>query len=160
MVEVLTVVAVALVVLGVVGSVAPVVPGALLSLAGVYLYWWQTGYADPGTLALVGFTVVGVAAVALDYLAGFVSAQVSGASAWTSVAAGVAGVALFFVAGPVGVLVGVAGTVFALEFYRHADARRGLRTALFTTVGMLGSAVAQVLLTLSMLVAFLLVVLL
>jgi uncharacterized protein YqgC (DUF456 family) len=157
MVELVTVVALALVVLGVVGSVTPFLPGALLSLAGVYLYWWHTGYTDPGLLALAGFTVVGVAAFAFDQLAGLVAAKASGASAWTSIAAGVVGFALFFVAGPLGVLLGVAATVFVLEYFRHADARRGVRTALYTTIGMLGSAVVQVMVTLSMLVAFLLV---
>ncbi|MFW5801117.1 MAG: hypothetical protein ACOCVC_03735, partial [Spirochaeta sp.] len=44
---------------GVVGSVLPAVPGAGLSLAGVLLYWWHTGYAEPGTLLLVAITLVG-----------------------------------------------------------------------------------------------------
>lgn len=160
MVDLVTLAAVALLVVGVVGSVTPAVPGALLSLAGVYLYWWHTGFADPGALALAGFTLAGLLAVALDYLAGVVAARAGGASTATAAVAGVAGFLLFFVAGPFGVLLGVAGTVFALEYRRHADARRGVRTAVYTTVGMLGSAVVQVLVTASMLAAFVLVVLL
>lgn len=159
MVDLVVLVAVALLVLGVVGSVVPFVPGPLLSLVGIYLYWWHTGFTDPGPLVLAGFTAVGVAAVALDYGAGMVAARAGGASARTSLAAGVVGVALFFVAGPVGMLVGVAGTVFLLEYRRNADAGHGLRIAALTTVGLLGSAVVLVLLTLSMLLAFLVVVL-
>ncbi|MFB6142808.1 MAG: DUF456 domain-containing protein [Halorientalis sp.] len=136
--------AIALGLLGVVGSVVPLVPGALLGLAGVYLYWWGTGYADPGLGALVLLTLLGAFAVAVDWLAGAVSATVSGASNRTTAAAGVAGFVLFFVAGPVGILAGVAAVVFAAEFRRHGDPRASARTAAYTTVGMLASSVAQV----------------
>lgn len=159
MVEALTLVAVGLLVLGVVGSVVPALPGALLSIAGVLLYWWSTGYADPSTPVLVGFLVVGLLAAAVDYLGGAVAAGAGGASRWTVVAAGVVGFVLFFPLGPLGVIMGVAGTVFALEFRRHGDVRRGGRAAVYAVVGVLGSAVVQALLTASMLVAFVLVVL-
>jgi uncharacterized protein YqgC (DUF456 family) len=157
MVELVTVAALALVVLGVVGSVAPLLPGALLSLAGVYLYWWGTGFAEPSAVVLAAFTVVAVAAAAADYFGGALAAGAGGASTRTMLAAGVVGAALFFVTGPVGVLVGVAGTVFAVEFHRNRDARQGARAAAYATLGMLGSVVVQLLVTLSMLAAFLVV---
>jgi len=160
MVEVLTIVAIALLVAGVVGSVVPLVPGAALSLSGVYLHWWAGGYAEPGTVALVGFTVVGLVAVAVDYFAGAISARAGGASNATTALAAVAGLALFLVAGPIGIVLGVAATVFLAEFYRHRDAEAGARSAAYATVGMLASTAVQVLLTLSMLAAFLLVLVL
>jgi hypothetical protein len=156
-VEVLTVIAVALLVAGVIGSIVPVVPGPLLSLAGVYTYWWSTGYADPGLVVLVGFTLVGVFAIAVDLLAGAMSAKAGGASTISSVAAGVAGFALFFVAGPVGVVVGVAGAVFAVELALGADADESGKAALYTALGVLASGVVQAMLTLSMLIGFLLI---
>lgn len=159
MVEALTLVAVGLLVVGVVGSVVPALPGALLSVAGVLLYWWSTGYADPSTPFLVAFLVVGLLAAAVDYFGGAVAAGAGGASRWTVAAAGAVGLVLFFVVGPLGVLLGVAGTVFALELRRHGDARQGGRAALYAVVGILGSALVQLLLTVSMLVAFVLVVL-
>jgi uncharacterized protein YqgC (DUF456 family) len=155
-VDALTVVAVALLVAGVIGSIVPVVPGPLLSIGGVYTYWWSSGYSDPGLLVLVGFTLVGVFALAVDLLAGAVSARAGGASTKSSVAAGVAGFALFFVAGPVGVVVGVAGAVFVVELALGADADEGGKAALYTAVGVLASGVVQAMLTLSMLVGFLL----
>lgn len=157
MVELVTLVALALVVLGVVGSVAPLLPGALLSLAGVYVYWWGQGFAEPSLLVLAGFTLVALAAAVADYFGGAIAAGAGGASRWTMLAAGVAGVLLFFLTGPVGILLGVAGTVFALEFHRHRDARRGARTAGYATLGLLGSMAVQLLVTLSMLAAFLVV---
>jgi hypothetical protein len=157
MVDLVVLVAVALAVLGVVGSVTPLVPGAGLSLIGIFLYWWHTGYTDPGTVVLVALTILGLATMAVDYLAGFISAKASGASWTTGVVAGIVGFALLFVAGPVGVVGGVAGTVFALEYYRNGDREESFRTAVRTTVAMLGSTVVQVLFTRTMLLVFLLV---
>ena len=158
MVEALTLAAAALLVLGVVGSVVPALPGAALSVAGVLLYWWSTGYADPSTPVLAAFLLVGLFAAAVDFFGGAVAAGTGGAARWTVLAAGVVGFALFFLVGPLGVVLGVAGTVFLLELQRHGDARRGGRAAVYAVVGVLGSALVQLLLTASMLVAFVLVV--
>jgi hypothetical protein len=158
MVDIVVLVAIALAVLGVIGSATPLVPGAGLSLGGVYLYWWHTGYSEPGTVVLVALTLLGVATMAIDYLAGLVSAKAGGASWTTGVVAGVVGLALLFVAGPVGVIGGVAGTVFALEYYRNGDREESFRVAVRTTVAMLGSTIVQVLFTATMLVVLLFVV--
>ena len=154
MVDTFLVVALALLVAGVVGSVVPAMPGALLSLVGVYLYWWSSGFASPGPVLLVALTLVGVITIAVDYLGGAVSARMGGASLRTTALAAVVGFALFFVAGPVGILVGIATTVFLAEYYRSQDARASGRAAAFATVGILASTIVQALLTVSMLVAF------
>lgn len=160
MVDVVVLVAFALLVLGVVGSVLPALPGALLSIAGVLLYWWNTGYTDPGTLVLVTLVGVGVLTMLVDLLAGFLSAKVSGASNLAAVLAGVAGFLAFFVAGPLGIVLAVAGTVFVVEVARGGDVREGGRAAAVTTVGMLGSAFVQVIMTASILIAMVAVALL
>ncbi len=160
MVELLTIAAVVLLVLGVVGSVVPLLPGPLLSLAGVYLYWWSSEYTEPGLLLLVALTVIGVLALVANYFAGAVSARAGGASLLTTLLASVAAIVLFFVVGPLGIVLGVVITVFAVEFYRHRDAARGAKTAVYTAVGMLASTVVQFLLTLSMLVTLILVIVL
>lgn len=157
--DLLILVALALLVGGVAGSVLPLLPGAPLSLAGVYVYWWSTGFSDPGVLALVGFTAVGLVAVVVDLFGGAISARAGGASMATTALAAVVGLVLLVFTGPLGMLVGIAGTVFAVEYYHHQDARSSTRTALYATVGVLSSMLAQVLLTLGMLVAFVLVVL-
>lgn len=149
-------IALALLVVGVVGSVLPLVPGGLASLAGVLLYWWSTGYADPGPVALVALVALSLFAVAVDQLGGAVAARAGGASLLTTAAAAVVGVVLFFVAGPVGILAGVAGTVFVSEYRRHRDPETSLRTAAYATVGVLASSAVQFLLTASILVAFVL----
>jgi len=149
----LVVVAFLLLVGGVVGSLVPQVPGALLSLAGVYSYWYATG--EPGIWLLAGLTLVGVLTWVVDFFGGAIAARAGGASTTTAVLAGVVGLVLFFFTGPLGIILGVAGTVFAVEFYRQQDARKGLKAALVTTAGMLASSVAQAVLTGSMLLAML-----
>ena len=157
MVEPLAIVALGLLVVGIVGSVVPLLPGPLVSLAGVLLYWWQSGYAEPGSFLLVALVIVGLVAVVAEYFAGAVSAHAGGASTVATLLAAIVGVVLFFVAGPIGIVLGVGGTVFAVEFYRHQDPEQSLRTAIYAAVGMLASTVVQALLTVTMLVAMLLV---
>lgn len=140
----------------VVASFVPGLPAGALTVAGVGLYWWQVG---PGgaALALVGVAALGVLALAADVLTGAVAGRAGGASWRTMALAGLVGFTLLFVLGPLGVLVGVAGTVFLAEYRRHGDVAAGLRTAAAATVGVLGSAVVQALLTALALVAFLVV---
>lgn len=157
MVELLTLVAFALLVLGVVGSVVPGLPGPLASVAGVLVYWYGSGFADPSALVLAVLVLVGVGAAAVDLVGGAVAARSGGASTLTTVAATVVGLVLALVTGPVGLVVGVAGTVFAVEFARSDDADASARAALYATVGVLASAAVQVLVTLSLLGAMALV---
>ncbi|ELZ94153.1 hypothetical protein C440_11048 [Haloferax mucosum ATCC BAA-1512] len=151
-------IALALLVLGVIGSVLPLLPGALLSVVGVLVYWWSTGFSDPGLFGLVSLLFVGVVALVTDYGAGIFAARFGGASTTTSLLAGVVGFVLMFLLGPIGIFVGVAGTVFAVEYYHNEDVEASGRRALYATVGVFASSVVQALLTLSMLVGFVLVV--
>ena len=160
MVDIVVLVAIGLAVLGVVGSVVPLVPGTLTSLVGIYLYWWASGYTEPGPVLLAALTILGVLALAADYFGGAVSARAGGASTVTTLLAALVGVVLFFVAGPLGIVLGVAGTVFVVEFYRHQDPERSLRAALYAAVGVLASTVVQLLVTVTMLVALVVVILL
>jgi uncharacterized protein YqgC (DUF456 family) len=147
----LVVLAFALLVGGVVGSLVPQVPGAPIAIAGVFTYWYATG--EPGTLLLVILTLAGVLTWVVDFAGGAVAARVGGASTTTAILAGLVGLVLFFLTGPLGIIVGVASTVFAVEFYRQRDARKGLKAAVVTTVGMLASGIAQAILTGSILLA-------
>ena len=151
------VVAVALLVAGVAASFVPLVPGGAVSMLGVGYYWLITG--DIGPIALIGFLILGTVTVAADLLGSAVAAHVGGASNRTTAVAAVAAIALLVFLGPLGALVGVLGAVFLLEYRRHGDARRGMRTAAVTATGMLASTAMQVLLTLSMLIGFLVVLL-
>lgn len=154
-VDAVLVAAVALLVGGVIASLLPLVPGAALSLAGIYLYWWHTGYAAPGVAFVAVATVVGLVALVLDYLSSVISARLGGASLRTALAAGAVGLVALAVTGPIGGILGAALTVFALEFRSSRDLEGSLRSSLYTTLGMLTSTGVQLLLTLFLLIGFL-----
>lgn len=158
MVELALVAAVVLLAAGVAASFVPVVPGGVLSLAGVYGYWWTTGWTEPGALFVAVATLVALTAMVVDWVAGAVSAKAGGAATSTALLAGGVGFVLFFVASPVGALLGVLGTVFAIEVYRGADLEEGVRVALVTAAGLLASNVVQALLNGVILVGFVLLV--
>lgn len=157
-IEGLGLVAVALLALGVVGSAIPAVPGASLSIAGLLVYWWHTGFAEPGTLALLVLLSLAALALVADWFGGPLAAKAGGAATRTTLVAAAVGFVLLFVAGPLGIVLGVAGTVFLFEYRRSGDVRGSLRAAGYVTVGILASAVVQVLLTGAVLVGFLIAV--
>jgi hypothetical protein len=149
-------VAVVLLAAGVVASFLPLIPGGGLSMAGVGYYWYATG--EPGLLALVGLLALGALAVVFDWVGGALAANVGGASLRTTAIVAAVTLPLLVVLGPLGLLVGVAATVFVLEYRRHDDAELALRAAAYATVGVLASTAMQALLTGAALVGFLLVV--
>lgn len=160
MVDVFLVVALLLLVAGVVGSLLPAVPGAGLSVLGVYLYWWSTDFTTPGLAVLLALTFLGVLTMAVDYFGGAIAARAGGASLVTTGLAAIVGIVLLFVTGPLGMILGIAGTVFAVEYVQHRDARAGGRAAVYATVGFLASTAMQFVLTATMLVAFVVIVVL
>ncbi len=155
MVELFTVAAIALMVLAVIGSITPMAPGALLSVAGILVYWYGTGFSRPDTWFLAAFILTGFFAAFMDYLSGVVAAKMGGASTKTSLAAGLVGIVLFFVMGPIGILLGVAGTVFLRHYLVTRDGKGSLRAATYSGVGVLGSVAIQLVVTVSLLTAFL-----
>ena len=157
MVELVFVVAVGLLIAGVVGSVLPLIPAGLVSLAGVWAYV-LLGAEPVGPLVVASLTLAGVATVVIEHFAGPLAARASGASTETMVASAVGGLLVMLIVGPVGIIVGVVGTVFLLELKNGTDTERAAKRSLYTAVGVLASSVAQVLLTLSILAVFVVVV--
>ncbi len=149
-----------LLIAGVVGSIVPVIPGALLSLVGILFHWWATGYATPGTVLLLVFVGIALVAMLVDLFGGAFAASQGGASTRTVVAAIAVSLVLAVFTGPIGILVGVPATVFAVEWYRTEDSGQAQRAALVTTLGILASALVQALLTTTLLLGFALVILL
>ncbi|QCC60419.1 DUF456 domain-containing protein [Natrinema thermotolerans] len=158
MVDVVLVVAVALLAGAIVGAAVPMVPSGLLSLAGLGVYWWGSGTAEISVLTFAVLAVIAVITALIEFFGGSIAARAGGAS-WltTAVAAGV-GIALMLVTGPVGLLAGLFGTVFVLEFVRGEELEGSARSAVYTTVGTLASTAVQVLLTATILLGFLVAV--
>lgn len=148
-------IAVALLVGGVALSVAPVGPGAVLSVAGLLAYWLLGDLEGIGLLPFLFLLGLAVVAMAFDLVASVVTAQASGTSTRTVLLGVLAGIVLTVPLGPIGLIVGIAGTVYLLQRRAGASSRESARAALYGTVGILASKVVQVLLNLLVLVGFL-----
>lgn len=160
LVTLLTAAALILMVLALVGSFAPLMPGTLLSVIGILVYWHGTGYTEPGTIFLIAFITVGLIGTLADWFSGVVAAKAGGASNRTGLLAGIAGFLLFFLLGPIGILFGVAGTVLLREFLRTDDLRGSIKASIYSSVGVLGSGIIQFIISLSLLITFVIALLL
>lgn len=157
MVEVVLLAAIALLIGGMIGAVVPLVPAGVLSLLGLWVY--ALFGAEPfGVLPLAGLTLAAVVTIVLEQLGGPIAAKLGGSSNRTVIAATIGGVICMFLLGPFGIIIGVVGTVLLLELADGVDAETAVRRSIYTAVGVLASSVAQLLLTGSILLAFLLFV--
>ena len=154
MVDAVTVLAIALLVGAIVGAAVPMVPSGLLSLAGLGVYWWGAGFAELSALAFVVLAVLAIVTALIEFFGGSIAARAGGASWLTTAAAAIVGIVLMVVTGPLGLLVGLFGTVFVLEYVRDGELEGSTRSAVYTTIGVLASTAVQVLLTASILFGF------
>lgn len=145
-----------LMIAGIAGSLIPSMPGPLVSMLGVGVYWWSTGFAQPGLLALVLLFGTGLTALVFDSLSGYLGSKVGGANSSTAYSAAIAGLLMFFVAGPLGVIIGVSGVVLVREYLRTGELRGSMRASGFTLVSVMASSLVQGILTFLMLIIFLL----
>lgn len=157
MVDLVLVAAVVLMVAAMAGSLLPAVPSGLFSLAGIWVYA-LFGSDGLGPVVLGGLTLAAVATVVIDHVGGPIAAKLGGSSNRTAIIAVVVGFVLLFVLGPLGIIVGIVGTVIALELADGADIETAVRRGLYTAAGVLASSVAQLVLTGSILATFLLFV--
>lgn len=157
-VSVVTLVVLCLLIGGVLLSAIPGLPGTPLSLAGVYLYWWSSGYTAPSTLLLVGLTLLGVLALAAGLFGDVVAAKLGGASMLSAVGAGIVGLLLLVTTGPGVAILGMIVTVFLLEYRRQRSFRSGASAALAVVLGTFATRVFKILLNATILVVMLVVI--
>lgn len=159
MVDTVALLALGLLVVAVIASVVPGVPAGAIALLAVYIEYFFGMGDRMGLWLLFSFTVVGLLAILVDLFAGAITARAKGASQRTTVLAAAVGLVLLFVAGPIGVLVGMFGTVLWSELHDDRSFEEAWDNAVWTTAGMLVSGVAVFLLVLSMLVGYVVFVL-
>lgn len=151
--ELLVLAAFALLVLGVVGTLVPFVPGGLLSLSGIFVYWHATGYQRPGVFVVIILASTALLAVVVDYAGGAIGAKTGGASMRHAILASAVGIVGLVIGGPVGLLVGVMGTTYVLEARKRGHGEETARVAIAAGIGVLASAAVQLVLTSAVLVA-------
>ena len=159
--EILLPLTILLLLIGIAGSIIPGIPGVLASIAGVFLYWWGTGYTEPGTFFLAITAILGLTGLLVDWFSSAITAKAGGASNKTSVAAGVAGFFGFFLlGGPVGVIIASGLVVFIREYMRTGDMEQSRKAGIYSALGILASTFTQVLITGTILIGFVISILL
>lgn len=157
--SIVTVVAVALLVSAVAVTAAPRLPGGIaLSLAGVYLYWWSSGFGDPSTGTLVVLTLLCLLALSSKVLRPVIVSKVGGTPVLTTTVAGTVGAVLFFFWGTAAFVVGAFLTVFVLEYLRRGDLAGSLVAAVVVLLATFASKAAKVLVAVVVLVVMLVVI--
>lgn len=158
MVDPVALLALGLLVIAVIASVVPGVPAGAIALLAVYIEYFFGRGDRIGLWLLFSFTVVGLLAIVIDLFGGAITSRAKGASQQTTILAAGVGLVLFFVVGPIGVLIGMFGTVLLSEL-RDRPFEAAWDNAVWATAGMLVSGAAVFLLVLSMLVGYVVFVL-
>ena len=134
--------AIVLIAAGLVGTVMPALPGPPLVLLGVLLAAWIDRFARiPGYVCAI-ISVLALAAMAIDWIAGAMGARKMGASKWAVIGATVGAI--------LGVFSGFWGLLFMPlvgaavgEFIARQDLLRAGQVGLATWIGMLVGTVVK-----------------
>lgn len=151
---VLYVVAALLVLAGLAGSILPILPGIPMIFGGLWLASWVDGYQHAGLWTLVIIAILGIIAMALDFVAGAFGAKRVGASkmaVWGTFIGTIVG--MFF--GFVGIVVGPFLGALAGELANGNSVLRSTHVSLSTWVGMLLGTLAKLVLSFMMIGVYL-----
>ncbi len=134
---------VALLAAGLAGLVLPVLPGAVLLVAGVVALAWGSGFTVVGwgTVAFAG--VMGLAITAVDVAASVLGARAFGASRWALIGSGVGLVVGLFLGLP-GIVLGPALGALAFEYLKDPDFGRAARAGVGALLGFVVGSVLKV----------------
>jgi uncharacterized protein YqgC (DUF456 family) len=140
---VLYVVGVALLAAGVAGLLLPVLPGAVLLVAGVVALAWAGDFAilGWGTVAFAG--AMGLAITAVDWAASLLGAKAFGASRW-AVVGSAAGLVVGLFLGLPGIILGPAVGALAFEYAKDPNFERALKAGAGAFVGFVAGSVLKV----------------
>jgi len=143
-----------LIVIGVLGIFIPGLPGTGLVFIGTLIYAWGTGFQAIGWGTLVIFLILTLMAMAVDYLAGILTAQKFGASKQGivgSIIGGIAGLTIFNIPGLIlGQLAGV--IIGELMFGRKMN--ESMRSGIGVFIGYLLGSMVKVTLTTLIIIIF------
>ncbi len=139
----LSVVGVALLAAGVAGLVLPVLPGAVLLVAGVVALAWASDFSIVGwgTVAFAG--AMGLAITAVDWAASILGAKAFGASKSAVIGSAVGLVVGLFLGLP-GIILGPAVGALAFEYAKDPNFERALKAGAGAFLGFVVGSVLKV----------------
>jgi len=150
---------IALFLLGIVGIFVPVVPGIGLVFGGVLLYAIATGFETISTATVIVFGVLTLLAWLADYMGAAIGAKYGGGKGPTVIGSMLGALLGLIFGGPVGLFVGAFVGALGGALYEGQTMEKASRAAIYSVIGMLGATVVQLILAVSIIVAFVIVVL-
>jgi len=138
---------------GLIGTLVPGLPGIALVLGGILFYAWQTDFTVVGIGTVLTLTVVAALAVLADYFGSALGAKYAGGKKWALIGT-VVGAFIGFFVGVVGMFVGAFVGALVGALIEGNNEQRAMKIALYSMVGIVGSALVQFLLAGVMIVAF------
>jgi uncharacterized protein len=142
-----------LVVVGVVGTVLPVLPGVLFVFGGLFLAAWAQDFTRVGAVGLAIIGVLGLLALAADFVASMLGAKRVGASPKALAGAALGGFVGIFLGLP-GILLGpFVGAVLG-ELWARGGFAQATKVGIGTWLGLLFAAVAKLALAFLMIGTF------
>ena len=134
----------AVLLIGLLGTVVPFLPGILLMWGAVIAYGFLVGFGPVGVIAVVGATLLSIAAVAIGFVVPARLADESGAAGKSQVAAIIGGIIGFFVIPVIGFIVGALGGIAISEYLDKGDPDLARQSTIAVAKGFGVSALAQI----------------
>ncbi|ACM57510.1 DUF456 family protein [Halorubrum lacusprofundi] len=148
-------IAIVLLVVWTASSFVPFVPSGVLAALTVIGYTYTTGFTEPSLTVLLALVLVSLLASAVELLSGMLSGKLGGASTRTVAVGTLVGIVLLFVMGPIGLVVGVGGTVFLGSLYENgAEPRVAVRQSVYAVIGVFAGPFVQAVILAGVAVAF------
>lgn len=144
--------------LGLLGTVVPGLPGTGLIFVGILVYAIASGFATIGLGALLLFALITALAVAANYAGSMFGTKAAGGKGWAvggTIAGGLLGA---MTVGPLGLVGGAFLGALAGALYEGQDSRAATKTAVYSILGIIGGTLVQLVIGISMIVAFLIMV--
>jgi len=139
-----TVLSILLIIAGLIGSLVPILPGNPLIAAGALIYAFVTNFTEITWTVLISLIVVAIVSQVLGYLASSYGAKKFGSSGWGVAGAIIGSIVGIFVGGPIGLAIFPFVFAFLLEFIAaRSNAKKSLRVAFGSLLGVLGGIVMQ-----------------
>ncbi|REC43257.1 DUF456 domain-containing protein [Chryseobacterium sp. 5_R23647] len=124
-----------LLILGILGTFLPVLPGLLLSLAGLLIYKYGTD-SDLSVLYIWAFVILTLASVVLSYIIPAKTNRKYGGTRWGSIGSVIGTIVGIFLPIPLGFLVGMFAGVFIGELLHDSkDMNKALKSTKGAFIG-------------------------
>ncbi|MDP3741229.1 MAG: DUF456 domain-containing protein [bacterium] len=143
-----------LVVLGVAGAILPFLPGPPLSLAGLLIYGFATGFEKMSVTVVIVFAALTLLTIILDVFAPAMGAKGHKASHHGVVGSIIGAFAGLFLLGPLGIILGPFIGGFLGEYLKRHDPQKAWHTAVGAFVGFLWGTLARFAVSLAMAIYF------